>query len=1199
MADRTVEMELRLKIGDFQRNAGVAAGSATGMAAALDKAGKSSDGARDALGRFTKGAGETSVGVRSLRTEMFALDAQGKKTREGLDQLGGAAGKVAVVAGLAFAAVGGVSANFAQSMSGIAATGEEARDSIDDLRGAAIQAGADTAFSASEAAGGIENLLRAGVSTADVLGGGLTGSLSLAAAGELEVADAAELAATALTQFKLQGSDVSHVADLLAAGAGKAQGDVSDLGAALKQSGLVAAQTGLSIEETVGTLSAFASAGLLGSDAGTSFKTMLQSLTPSSDKAATAMSDMGFSAYDAQGNFKGMTTVAADLRAGLSEMTVEQQNATLKTIFGSDAVRAASVIYDQGAEGIQGWIDKTNDSGYAAEVAGLRLDNLKGDIEALGGSLETLLITSGDGSQGPLRFLTRGATDAVNALNGLPTPIKDTTVALLGITAVTGGALFFGTKVVGGIVATNAALATLGSTARITGRSLLLMGAKGGAFAAVAIAGMAVASSNDEVTDSFGRLQGSVDSFNLTAADEAFDEMSAAVDAYQERINVDTWELPSLGDFLAKAQNDLNALLTGRGEAGDQSADREAARQQLELMESAAGDLANTLGISIGAMDGSARSTAELTAVARKAAPIMEAAGVTAADLTDALTISKETGDTTQIDALLAQVAAQAPQAASGIDQFTTAAERQAEESKLSAKQIEAQADALAELREAATNSAAAFFDFSLGADEAATSLGEWLTSLEEQAAALRNFTQNTIDAGEKGVSQGLIDHLRELGPEGAKQMKWLADATESEIARANGDFKAYQQGLRDLADVTTGVPALNLRVQDAEGRARIKEIQGLLDKFGMTKAEAKAFLRDAASDEITAVQRLIDHYGITRGEASALLRDLASGPIRQVRATLLGLDGDVATVTIRTNHINTFSGRAGGGVDDNGVPYGAADGGTVPKTGKPYADRFLYFLADGEEVIPNRHGEADAYRAANGIPAARRLAAGGTAGGRTSGTSPLDMGREMRDVARGLKGLEAALEKATDAYTDAREDRRAIIDAVASNFTSDPFGVAASGNIFAADATASGFANPLGVLRQQIADAEKYDTLITRFTRGKRGLRGDALAEVDTLEEAQALRALGRDGRRRYGRLYERRAEVAASAGSSNADFSAATVAELRDLKQEVQKLRRDVKTEERQNRDNADRNADRQVGAMGGAVKGSRRASTRGGRS
>jgi TP901 family phage tail tape measure protein len=98
------------------------------------------------------------------------------------------------------------------------------------LRAAALQAGKDTQYSATQAADGITQLSKAGVSTANILGGGLKGALSLAAAGQIDVGEAAETAASAMTQFKLSGDQVPHVADLLAAAAGKAQGSVHDMG---------------------------------------------------------------------------------------------------------------------------------------------------------------------------------------------------------------------------------------------------------------------------------------------------------------------------------------------------------------------------------------------------------------------------------------------------------------------------------------------------------------------------------------------------------------------------------------------------------------------------------------------------------------------------------------------------------------------------------------------------------------------------------------------------------------------------------------------------------------------------------------------------------------------------------------------------------------------------------------------------------
>jgi TP901 family phage tail tape measure protein len=217
------------------------------------------------------------------------------------------------------------------------------------------------AFSATEAAGAIENLAKAGVSTKDILGGGLKGALNLAAAGQLAVGDAAEIAATAMTQFGLSGKEVPHIADLLAAAAGKAQGEVSDVAMALKQGGLVASQFGLSIEETTGTLAAFASAGLIGSDAGTSFKTMLLALANPSAKAASTLSDLGIAAYDTKGNFVGIAPLAEQLKDKLSKLTPAQRDAALATIFGSDAIRAANVLYQNGAKGITDWTSKVND----------------------------------------------------------------------------------------------------------------------------------------------------------------------------------------------------------------------------------------------------------------------------------------------------------------------------------------------------------------------------------------------------------------------------------------------------------------------------------------------------------------------------------------------------------------------------------------------------------------------------------------------------------------------------------------------------------------------------------------------------------------------------------------------------------------------------------------------------------------------
>jgi TP901 family phage tail tape measure protein len=391
---RTVSVKLLADVANFTRNiGGSAVGSVKALSGELDKAAKA--GKLDRVVNSTAALGVGLLGVAATAVK-FSMD-------------------------------------FEKSMSAVSAATHASRGEIDKLRQAAIDAGQDTQFSATQAADGITELGKAGVSTTDILGGGLKGALDLAAAGQIDVAEAAETAASAMTQFRLKGSDLPHVADLLAAAAGKAQGSVHDMGYALNQSGLVAAQFGLSVEDTAGALAEFASAGLLGSDAGTSFKTMLLAMANPSKQSRDLMDDLGISFYDAQGKFIGVAGVAEMLQTRLRTLTQEQRNQALGQIFGNDAIRAASILYADGATGVQNWATKVNDSGYASATAAKLTDNLAGDLERLKGSLETLAIQSGGGATDGLRKLAQGANGAVNAFSSLPGWVQQTVTVLSGV----------------------------------------------------------------------------------------------------------------------------------------------------------------------------------------------------------------------------------------------------------------------------------------------------------------------------------------------------------------------------------------------------------------------------------------------------------------------------------------------------------------------------------------------------------------------------------------------------------------------------------------------------------------------------------------------------------------------------------------------------------------------------------------------
>lgn len=290
---------------------------------------------------------------------------------------------------------------FEQKMSNIKAVTGESSETMKKFNDAAIKAGAETAYSASEAADAIGELSKAGVSTKDILNGGLTGALNLATAGELDLKSAAEIASTALNAFKNDNLTVVDAANQLAGAANASATDVGELKFGLSMVSAVASGVGLSFNDTTDALAVFAQNGLKGSDAGTSLKTMLQNLQPQTDKAQAKMQELGLMTeeganqfFDANGKIKSFADISQLLKDKLSGLTQQQQQQALKTMFGTDAVRAATIAMNEGADGansMQEAISKVT----AAEVAKEKLNNLKGAIEGLSGSFETLQIKVG------------------------------------------------------------------------------------------------------------------------------------------------------------------------------------------------------------------------------------------------------------------------------------------------------------------------------------------------------------------------------------------------------------------------------------------------------------------------------------------------------------------------------------------------------------------------------------------------------------------------------------------------------------------------------------------------------------------------------------------------------------------------------------------------------------------------------------
>ncbi|MCX5137574.1 phage tail tape measure protein [Streptomyces sp. NBC_00340] len=411
----------------------------------------------------------------------------------------GAAVGTAMVTGFAIAAAS--AAKFDKALSNVRAVTGASSAQMKQLRSAALDAGKTTAYTATEAADAEAELARAGVSVANITGGALKGSLALAASGQLDLSESATIAAQTMNTFGLKGKDVTHIADVLSASANKSASDVHGLGMSLRMGGLLAHQTGLSLEDTVGTLSAFADHALIGSDAGTSLKVMLQRLVPQSDEAKAAMQKIGFSAYDASGKFVGLSELAGRMKTSFSKLTPEARNSAMATIFGADAVRSATILYELGSKGIDKYVSSVNDQGAASRMASIQTDNLVGDFERLKGAIEVALIEGGSAANGSLRTMTQWITRLVNAYSSLPPELQKGITMFSGIggaTALAGAGILL---LLPRIAATRAALASMGVTAARTRAALGMLGKAGAVVAGLELISYASEKIRDQFKD--------------------------------------------------------------------------------------------------------------------------------------------------------------------------------------------------------------------------------------------------------------------------------------------------------------------------------------------------------------------------------------------------------------------------------------------------------------------------------------------------------------------------------------------------------------------------------------------------------------------------------------------------------------------------------------------------------------------------
>lgn len=360
-----------------------------------------------------------------------------------------------------------VAASFDDAMSQVQGALGGASADMDGLRDLALQLGADTVFSATESAQAMVELAKGGLTEAQIKGGALAASMDLAAAGQLNLADAAATTVQMMGSFGLGAGDATRIANALAGAANASSADVSDLTQAMSQCSAQASLAGWSLEDTAAALALFADHGVKGSDAGTSLKTMLQRLAAPTDQAAEAIAAYGLNIRDSNGKMKDISGIADELTGKLGGLSDAERDAALQTIFGSDASRAAAILMQSGSEGLAKYIAATNDATAAETMANAQKGELSWALENMGGAVESASIAFGTALAPAITAVAGVIGDVAEAFASLPAGVQTGIAVVLALVAALGPLLMVIGSVVAALPAISEGFAMLGGALAI------------------------------------------------------------------------------------------------------------------------------------------------------------------------------------------------------------------------------------------------------------------------------------------------------------------------------------------------------------------------------------------------------------------------------------------------------------------------------------------------------------------------------------------------------------------------------------------------------------------------------------------------------------------------------------------------------------------------------------------------------------
>lgn len=363
--------------------------------------------------------------------------------------------------GLGTAAVKTAS-DFESSMSQVQATMGITKDNMSEVDGQTVntmealqdiakEMGATTKFSAKDAADALNYLALAGYDTEKQIHA-LPSVLTLAAAGNMDLAYASDLVTDSMSVLGLETQDLDGYIDQMAKTASSSNTNVAQLGEAILVAGGQASLCGMNTTELNTALGILADNGMKGSEGGTMLRNTLKNLYTPTDQAAKVMEQLGLVTTNADGSLRDSQEVLKDLSGildGMSEADRVEAMAQIfdtRTIAGANALlKNSSTRWDELSKAIDG------SAGAAQQMADTQLDNLDGQLTILKSGLEGAAIAFGELLLPIIKDVTEVIQGIVDWINNLDEGQKNTIVTIAEVVAAIGPILLIGGKLASGI----------------------------------------------------------------------------------------------------------------------------------------------------------------------------------------------------------------------------------------------------------------------------------------------------------------------------------------------------------------------------------------------------------------------------------------------------------------------------------------------------------------------------------------------------------------------------------------------------------------------------------------------------------------------------------------------------------------------------------------------------------------------------